>query len=861
MKPAIVLLLAVALSTCLASAQTAENLILQGRLLLSAKDLAGANDRFSLAITKAPSSETANALMAATRLLNLVSNAPAQGMMNRLGMSTQGRDIYNWKTTMPKDRRGRLVPPSGLGSGELVALLRTNLLPEVSAATANLAKVGSRDFLLSLSSNETSVAAVVIDYGDIRLMEAVLHAAEFLLFTFKSYNLNVPLDALYDMEVRDELTVDRMLKQFPALLKFANTDDLPRARNAFAQAVSSYEVASDFIRARPTNVVRLFNYDKDTAADEAKFRTTLSELRASLNAVVKLTQITNSPEPLQVSLGSALNGGMPIRDLLPSIENGSIISGSLPDVTFNNAVLGLREEDVYLFLSKGLNIPVAWHLMNAKQRLDGTIEIAAHVMRGHRYSIETSTDLMSWAAIGASTTAERLLVFDDPFSISGKGNRFYRVRDVDAIVEPPGFVSPPRSQRVVIGQSAAFSVIAKGTPPFSYVWKRNGTVLAGLTGSTFRLDKVSVADAGSYSVTVSNTAGAVTSQVAVLDVLVPPAITTQPKSVSAVRNQDATLFVVAAGSLPLNYVWKKNGTVIKSASANSLIISQAAESDAGNYTVAVSNAAGTVASNTAILDVLVPPSIPANPRSLSVLLGQSGTFSADASGTAPLTYEWKKNGTVLTGANGSTLTITRVSEADAGSYTVTVSNFAGTVTSGSAVLHVRVAPSIVTQPKDLTVIKGRVLSAALSVVAAGSTPFTYVWRRNGTVLKGANSNTLTIQSPSEANAGSYTVTVSNSVGTVTSDVAVLVVLIRPLITIQPKSASVAKGQTASFSISATGSPPLTYVWKRNGAAVAGATDSTLTLPSVAVANAGSYTVTVGNGAGSVTSTAVTLTVR
>ncbi|HVW20222.1 MAG TPA: immunoglobulin domain-containing protein [Opitutaceae bacterium] len=171
------------------------------------------------------------------------------------------------------------------------------------------------------------------------------------------------------------------------------------------------------------------------------------------------------------------------------------------------------------------------------------------------------------------------------------------------------------------------------------------------------------------------------------------------------------------------------------------------------------------------------------------------------------------------------------------------------------------APTITTQPSSQSVPAGG--NATFSVAATGTAPLSYQWKFNGTAISGATSSSYTIAGVTSANAGSYTVTVSNSAGSATSNAATLTVTsgaTAPSITTQPSSETVASGSPASFSVVATGTAPLSYQWKFNGAAISGATSSTYSIASAGASNQGSYTVTVSNSAGSVTSSAAILTV-
>src|SRR5204863_266950 len=148
-------------------------------------------------------------------------------------------------------------------------------------------------------------------------------------------------------------------------------------------------------------------------------------------------------------------------------------------------------------------------------------------------------------------------------------------------------------------------------------------------------------------------------------------------------------------------------------SSLTLTLGNVTAADAGDYAVIVTNQAGSVVSSSARLTVITatPPSIVSQPQSQTVNLGQSASFSVTATGTAPLSYAWMKNGTQLsdggniTGSRTETLTVANVGAADAGSYAVVVSNQAGSAVSSPATLTVITStpPSIVSQPQSRTV--------------------------------------------------------------------------------------------------------------------------------------------------------------
>ena len=174
----------------------------------------------------------------------------------------------------------------------------------------------------------------------------------------------------------------------------------------------------------------------------------------------------------------------------------------------------------------------------------------------------------------------------------------------------PTIATQPLNQTVTVGQTATFSVAASGTAPFSYLWKKNGSTAPGsATSASYTTPATVLGDNGAtFTVTVTNSAGNVTSNAATLTVnaaLVAPTITTQPQSQTVTVGQTATFSVVASGTAPLSYLWKKNGsTATGSPTSASYTTPATALSDSGStFTVTVTNTAGSVTSNPATLTV------------------------------------------------------------------------------------------------------------------------------------------------------------------------------------------------------------------------------------------------------------------
>jgi hypothetical protein len=295
--------------------------------------------------------------------------------------------------------------------------------------------------------------------------------------------------------------------------------------------------------------------------------------------------------------------------------------------------------------------------------------------------------------------------------------------------------------------------------------------------TTLVLLMVTLSQAGCAGLT---SAGKTTKAVTSSNSNVAPSISFQPGNQTVTAPQTATFSVTVSGTSPLSYQWKKNGAAINGATSKNYTTPATAVSDSGaQFTVMVSNSAGSAASNAAMLTVgaaAVAPAITTEPASESVTLGQAATFAVAASGASPLSYQWYKNGAAV-GSNSSAYSTSPTTAADnQAQIQVTISNTAGSVTSNTATLTVTttaMAPDIITQPTNQIVSTGQ--TATFMVVATGTSPLSYQWYENGAPI-GTNSSTYTTSPTTAAdNQAQIEIRVRNPAGSVTSNAATLTV--------------------------------------------------------------------------------------
>ena len=417
------------------------------------------------------------------------------------------------------------------------------------------------------------------------------------------------------------------------------------------------------------------------------------------------------------------------------------------------------------------------------------------------------------------------------------------------------------STTICANSSVTFSVanaLNMGATP-TYDWKLNGTTVGtAATYSTTTLTNNDIVTLTMTSSLPSNclTGGIAAANAAGITMTITPitAITAQPANASVCLGGAQSLAVSAIGTGTITYQWQSattagpftNISFASNTSAQSATLSIPSVAGQLSYQLVATSSCGNATSSIATISINQATGITAQPQAVVACDGTIATFNVTAVGTGTISYQWRFNGTPITGATSASYSIPAVAAANAGQYSVVVSATCGSVTSANAQLIVNVLTTISSQPVNATICDSTLLN--LSVTASGTAPISYQWYRGTTQITSTSAtpgiyldNVGTV-----AESGQYTVQVTGGCSIITSTASTVVVLPNTWITTQPVSYPGCALNPTSLSVTGLGAN-VQYQWyigSNPSTPITGATSATYNLSNPQTSNSGTYTVTL-----------------
>ncbi len=394
------------------------------------------------------------------------------------------------------------------------------------------------------------------------------------------------------------------------------------------------------------------------------------------------------------------------------------------------------------------------------------------------------------------------------------------------------------------------ATVTGGTTPYTYSWEKDGTALPFITTPTIVVSNASLADAGVYEVFVTdaNACNNVVSASTTLVVNENPVIDAAGNNGPLCAGESLLLSVSASGgSGTYTYAW--SGPDGFTSTEQNPLLGNAQVSASGNYQVTVTDSNGcgsTTAATTVIVNTLPAPTATNDGPSCA------GTDIQLTGGPAGMTsYAW--NGPLGFSSNDQNPLLTSIGTDGAGNYTLTVTDASGCSNSATTPVVVNALPGV-TLTNSGAVCEGSAI-VLTAVVTGGNAPYSYVWEKDGAVLPGVTTPTLSINNASLANSGVYEVFVTdvNNCGNAVSATSTVVVNQNPVISSVDNSGPVCEGETLTLSAAVSGgTPSYNFSWTGPNGFVS--TTQNPVINNVGVVAAGDYLVEVtdNNGCSSVT---------
>jgi hypothetical protein len=423
----------------------------------------------------------------------------------------------------------------------------------------------------------------------------------------------------------------------------------------------------------------------------------------------------------------------------------------------------------------------------------------------------------------------------------------------------PQVTAHPMSTSACFGETVNLTSTATGTPTIVGQWFVNGELVPDVESSTLSLDVDSDESQDVYRV-FTNGCGTISSDTAEVSIKHPPIITQQPVDSTTCLGNNASFSVKVIGAEPFYYQWQFEGADVNGSSFSGenqfeLNISSVHQGHIGQYTCIVSNVCGSVVSDPAALNVLMPPSIISQPNDLAVCENDTAIFEIDVQGNEPFEYAWMKLSSDEIISTEQNLEINTNGAVGADDYYCVVSNVCADISTDTVSLHVKTLPEFVVQPQELDACHGD--SVAIEVSVSGTSPMDLLWFRNNGAISGAEDSVLILDPAETLETGYFFCVAMNECGIIESDEVYVNIIDTPAITWQPYDKSLCENDMLTLYSGASGDN-LSYQWFNNGEEISGQNDTILEILAIDGAMEGTFYFQASNGCAAVNSNIVTV---
>ncbi|MDA7510623.1 immunoglobulin domain-containing protein, partial [Verrucomicrobia bacterium] len=286
---------------------------------------------------------------------------------------------------------------------------------------------------------------------------------------------------------------------------------------------------------------------------------------------------------------------------------------------------------------------------------------------------------------------------------NGQGSVLFSDGALLSLRQPVVITSEPDDQRVALGALLELSFQIVGDPPYSIHWEKDEEIIPEVSEAVFTIASVSDADAGTYQMVITSKGQEIRSRLITVDVLIPPAITSQPKDQELVEGQSLALTVEVTGSLPMTFKLIKAGTVLFENQTGVFSFASVGSDLAGQLDIEASNEAGSVTTVPFSLTLTTaPPVIVSQPTGIVIAPGDRLEISVEATGGG-IGYRWFKDGALIDGAIEEQLVIDPATSDTSADYFAVLSNSRGVITSNPISVRLSSRLRIVLSDGQLTI--------------------------------------------------------------------------------------------------------------------------------------------------------------